>query len=72
MEMNSVSSYDIVFVAWVREIVHLYIVYDTLPHETEAVLPKDNRVYRSLTDKKLAFKILGFVDQACLGITLRI
>jgi hypothetical protein len=37
--MNSVLAHDIVFMARIREIVHLHVIYHTCPDEAEAVLP---------------------------------
>ena len=72
MEMDSVLSCHIVLVARVREIIHLHIVLHAFAYETEAVFPYDYRVDCALADEKLAFEVLGLVDEACLRLSLRI
>ena len=56
MEVHPVLAHYIVFCARIWEIIHLDIVLDAFADETKAVLPYDNRVDGSLTDKQLAFK----------------
>ena len=70
--MDSVFSTYVMLVTWVREVVHLYIVLHAFAYETEAVFPYDYRVDCALADEKLAFEVLGLVDEACLRISLRI
>ena len=59
-------------VAWIREVVYLYIVYNTCSYEAETVLPKHNWVDGSLTDEKFALEVLCLVDEACLLVAFRI
>jgi hypothetical protein len=72
VQVDSVLAHNIVLGAWIREVVYLYIVLDALPDEAKAVLPYNDRVDRSLADKKLALEILGFIYQAGLLIAFRI
>ena len=48
--MYPVASGHVVLVAWIWEIIHLYVIHDTLTNETETMLPKYHRVDRALTD----------------------
>lgn len=72
MEVYSVLAAHIMLVAWVREVVHLDVVDNAGPDETEAVLPENHRVDRSLADKQLALEVLCLVDEAGLLISLRV
>ena len=70
--MNPVTSEDIVFSAWVREVIHLNLVLDALADEIQAVLPEHGIVDGALTDEQFALQVLGLVDEACFRIALRI
>ena len=72
MKVNSILAHYVVLVAWVREVVYLYIVNNAGSYKTEAVLPEYYRVYCSLTNEELSFKVLGLVDQTCLLVSFRI
>ncbi len=56
MEVDSVLAHDVVFCAWIWEIVDLDIVLDAFSDKAETVLPYDYRVYCSLTDQELSFE----------------
>ena len=51
MKVYSVLARYVVLMAWVREVVNLYIVDNASSYEAEAVLPEYYRVDRSLTDE---------------------
>ena len=72
MQVDSVRAHHIVLCAWVREIVDLHIVLDALADEAEAVFPYDYRIHGSLAYKQLALQVFCLVDEARLGIALRI
>ena len=72
MEMYSVLAHDIMFRAWIWEIIHLDIILDAFPDETQAMLPYNHRVDGTLAYEKFALEVLGIVDQAGLGITFRV
>ena len=72
MKVDSVLAHHIMLGTWVREVVYLYIVLDALSDEAEAVFPYHYRVDSSLTDKKLALKVLCLVDEAGLFVAFRV
>lgn len=72
MEVDSVASSYVVLMAWVREIVNLYIIHHACADKAEAVLPQHYRIDGSLTDQQLALEVLGLVDEAGLFISLGI
>ena len=64
--MDPPSSKNIVLGAGIGEVVELGSILDTLLDETQAVLPDNGVVDRSLADEKLALEVGGVLDEACL------
>ena len=60
--MQGITTIDIMLGAWIREVINLDVVLDAFPYKAQTVLPYDNRVDCSLTYEKLAFQVLGFID----------
>ena len=59
--MNPVTSEDIVFSAWVREVIHLNLVLDAFADEIQAVLPENGIVDDTLTDEQFALQSLALL-----------